>query len=300
MKKTWVLGLLAGVVCGSVLFVWGCQPKSDPLVEFDGGVLTSQDLDAHYEKLKNSSQFRGRTEQLTPEFVFDHAVNMEMIITKGLKEKLHQDPRIRAQIHAYMSDLFLKIMQDQLVPEINKDDFTEDQLKAFYEDNKDSYTTPAMLSVKMIKTDDENTALEAREQINSGDLDFIQAAARYSTDKKTANRGGDIGTRALKKFKPGWREVIGGLEPDVLSGPHQILDGWFLFELVAKTEPVVHTFEEKQAYIRNDLMYNQYRQAWQNTYDQLKKEYEVKVDQDQLDNFIRERTAKTDDSGEAA
>lgn len=298
-KKRW-MGLLAGVVLTIALFVWGCQSQKDPLVAFDGGCLTVQDLDAHYEKLKTSSTFKNRTEQLTPEFVFDHAVNMEMIITKGLKEKLHQDPRVRAQIHAYMSDLFLKIMQDELVPEINKDDFTEDELRAFYEKNKESYTTPAMLSVRMIKTDDQNTALNAKQRITSGDLDFIQAAAEYSTDKRTAARGGDIGTRALKKFKQGWNEIIGGLEPDVLSGPFQIQDSWFLFKLVKKTQPVVHSFEEKQAYIRNDLLYNKYRQAWQDTYDRLKKEYEVKVDQNQLDKFIRERTGGTKDSGDTA
>ncbi|MCG8552943.1 MAG: peptidyl-prolyl cis-trans isomerase [Desulfobacterales bacterium] len=300
MNKKLGMGLLAGAVLIGALCVWGCQSPKDPLVAFDGGCLTVQDLDAHYEKLKSSSTFKNRTEQLTPEFVFDHAVNMEMIITRGLKEKLHQDPRIRAQIHAYMSDLFLKIMQDELVPQINKNDFTEDELKAFYEENKESYTTPAMLSVRMIKTDDENTALKAKHQIASGNLDFIRAAAQYSTDTKTAGRGGDIGTRALRKFKSGWRDVIGGLEPDVLSGPYQIQDNWFLFELMKKTTPVVHSFEEKQAYIRNDLLYNKYRQAWRDTYDQLRKEYEVKVDQDQLDNFIRERTGGKIDSGDTA
>lgn len=298
MKKLPVL--FSTVLFVTALAVSGCQTQDDPLVKFDGGCLTVQDLEAHYEKLKTTPTFRSRPEQLTPKFVFDHAVNMEMIIAKGLEEKLHQDPRIRAQIHAYMSDLFLKIMQKELVPEINKDEFTDDQLKEFYETHKESYTSPAMLSVRMIKTSDEQTALEARGQIDSGQIDFVAAAAQYSLDKRTADRGGDIGTRSLKKFKPRWRDVIADLEPDVLSGPHQIDQEWYLFELVGKTEPVVHPFEEKKAYIRNDLLYNEYRQAWQDTYDQLKKEYEVKVDQNQLDSFIRDRTATPGQQADAA
>ncbi len=289
--------LLISCLC---VCLWGCNSRDDALVEFDGGCLTAQDLDAHYEKLKNSSQFRGRPEQLTPEFVFDHAVNMEMIIAKGLKENLHQDPRIRAQIHAYMSDLFLKVMQEHLVPQIDKDQFTEDQLKEFYETNQESYTSPSLLSVRMIKASDEQTALEARQIIEGAQMDFIEAAARYSVDKQTANRGGDIGTRSLKKFKPAWRQVIATLEPGSLSGPHNIDAAWYLFELVSKTDPVVHSYEEKAAYIRNDLLYARYREAWQNTYDRLKEEYKVKVNQDKLDAFILERTAKDGGDGDAA
>ena len=290
MKKNLILFFLPALVCA--LFLWGVgctDSDKDAIVQFKGGALTVEDLDAHYNKLKKSGGFRNKTEELTPEFVFDHALNMEMIIAKGLSENLHLDPRIRAEIHGFMSDLFLKIMQDNLVPKIDRDAFTDEELMAFYKAHKKSYTSPAMLSVRLIKTADEASAKKAMAQIETGEIDFPKAAALYSSDKETAARGGDIGTRSLKKFQPGWRETIDSLEPNQVSGPHRITDAWYLFELTDRIEPVVHSFEDKKAYIRNDLLLSKYRQAWQKTYDNLKEAFEVKVDELQLQAFIRDR-----------
>lgn len=292
MKKIWMRFLLVAVAIVTAGSLWGCTRKDDAVARFKGGILTVQDLDAHYEKLKKSNVFRNKREELTPEFVFDHALNMEMIIARGLEEKLHLDPRIRAEIHGFMSDLFLKIMQDSLVPEIKKEEFTETQLKEFYQTHKESYTPPSLLSVRMIKTADESRAMEARRKIETRQMGFMEAAETYSTDSQTAGHGGDIGTRALEKFRPAWQEIIGTLEPDQLTGPHRIKDAWYLFELTAKTEPMVHSFEEKKAYIRNDLLYAKYREAWQDTYDRLKDQYKVKVDENRLAEFIRVRKGK--------
>ena len=188
------------------------------VVKFKGGGLTTLDLDAHYTNLKKSRTFKNKPEELTSELVFDHALNMEMIITKGLDEKLHLDPGIRAQIHEFMSDLFLKVMQDRLVPKINKDNFTEEELNKFYNKHKNNYKTKAIYNVKMIKTKTLEPAWEAMKKIKAGQYDFARAAAEYSIDKKSKNRKGNIGSRALSKFRKDWQPVIASLETNTVSG----------------------------------------------------------------------------------
>ena len=118
-EKKWLWGWI--IIC---LMIIGCNDSnsgSQTVAKYDGGCLTLADLSAHREKMKKDTRFRKNPEKITPQFVFEHAVNMEMVIAKGLKQKLHLDPGIRTEIHYFMADLFLKIMQEKLVPEIDKD-----------------------------------------------------------------------------------------------------------------------------------------------------------------------------------
>ncbi|MCK5162527.1 MAG: peptidyl-prolyl cis-trans isomerase, partial [Desulfobacula sp.] len=111
-------------------------------------------------------------------------------------------------------------------------------------------------------------------------------AAEYSIDKKSKNRKGDIGSRALSKFRKDWQPVISSLETKKVSGPHKIRDAYYIFKLTNKTEPHQYSFEEKKPYVKNDLLYTRYREEWQKTYDSLKKEYKVKIDEKNLAAFL--------------
>lgn len=69
------------VVIAVLIFFCGCSSEKaeNTIARFEGGNITKQDLTAHYKKLKMESRYRNNSEQLTPAFVFDHALNMEMI-----------------------------------------------------------------------------------------------------------------------------------------------------------------------------------------------------------------------------
>jgi len=283
IAKSWIFLLLAVVVAG-------CPERRDSgnvLATFDGGRLTVEDVQAHLAKLKRTPRYRNNPEMLTSEFAFEHAVNMEMIIARGLKEELHLDPRIRAEIHDHMADLFLKIMQDSLVPKIDKENFTEEEVRAYFDAHPDSYATPALYDVRIIKAGDEASLKPVAEQLAGGAVTFDEAARKHSTDERTRDKGGATGLRDLKGFPPAWREVIGGLKAGEVSAPVPAGTSWYLFKLAAKTEPVPYEYEDRKAYVRNDLLYSRYREAWQETYANLKKEFSLKVEEARLKDFLK-------------
>ena len=287
--KLHALKILLTLFC-LTLGVSGChqaESGDNVVVRFKGGRLTAEDLSAHYDKMKKGTRFRRNQEQLTPEFAFEHAVNMEMIIAKGLEEKLHLDPRIRAEIHAFMADLFLKVMQEKLVPQIDKQDFSEEEVRAYFDAHPESYQTPAHYDVRIIRAADRAKLENIRVEIAKGAITFKAAARAHSTDGRTRDKGGAVGPRPLERFRPDWRAVIAELEPGSLSAPTAIGDDWFLFELAGRTAPVPHDFEEKKAYVRNDLLYARYRESWQATYERLKKEFALKVDAARRDRFLK-------------
>ena len=273
-----------------MLMLYGCQPEKaeNTIMSFDGGNLTKEDIAAHHKKLKMKSRYRNNPETLTPEFVFDHAVNMEMIIAKGLKEELHLDPWIRQEIHGFMSDLFLKIMQDRLVPKIDKAAISEEELKQFYEEHRDDYLKKPFYTINMIKTGSLQKAESIKAEIESGMITFDEAAKKYSTDEKSKNNKGFIGTRSLKKFRKEWQPAIKELELEKISAPQKIKEDYYIFKLIKKTKAYQHTYEEKRSYIRNDVLYSKYRDEWQDAYDKLKKEFHLKIDKEKLQAFYDE------------
>lgn len=278
--------LLAAAVWG--LGVPACQKAErggDVVARFDGGSITVEDLNAHWAKLKKDPRFRDKPEVLTPAFAFEHAVNMEMIIAKGLKEKLHLDPRIRTEIHDFMADLFLKVMQEHLIPEIDKADFSDEEIRAYFDAHPESYQTPARYHVKVIKAENGELLDRILKRIESGETTFEAAAGRYSTDERTREKGGAVGIRPLDRFRPEWRRVIAALPPGTISVPTAIGGAWYLLKLEDKTEPVPQHYETRKAYVRNDLLYARYREAWETAYDRLKKEFKLEIDNARLKAF---------------
>jgi hypothetical protein len=280
---------LALVAC--LIFLTSCfdgKAADNVVVSFEGGGLTIEDLLAHHDILQRTDRNRGDSQRLTPEYVLDHAVNMELIIAKGLKEKLHLDPHIRARIHRCMSELFLKVLTEKLVPEIDREDFTEEEVRAYYEEHRESYRSEPAYGIRIIKSNDKDLLGDLRSKIERDEVSFASAAQEYSEDDGSREKGGYIGKRRLDQYKPNWRTSVQDLRLNKITGPRRIGDAYYLLQLVEKTEPRQFTYEEKKAYVRNDLLYSRYREEWRNAYDRLREEFSLEVDEDNVARFYRE------------
>lgn len=64
---------------------------------------------------------------------------------------------------------------------------------------------------------DESTAKEVLGKINSGELDFAEAAKKYSTDTVSAEKGGDVGWDQLSSFVTEYTDALSALEEGQVS-----------------------------------------------------------------------------------
>lgn len=281
MKKTIIAILTAAVLtgCGQ-----SGSDDSNVLATFKGGVLTTEDIQAHKRTLQRSGQFKNKPETLTPEFVFEHALNMEMIIAKGLEEKLHRDAAIRNDLHRHMSALFLKMMQDQLVTAIDKESIREEEMRTFYEQHKEQYSKKSQYTLHAFSVAGEQ-ASAAMAAIKDGVMTFAAAASTYGLDEQERKNGGETGIRTLRRFQPAWQPVVKSLKVGEVSGPLEIDGVAYIMLLERKTKPYQYSYDEKKTYIRNDVLYSRYQKQWQKIYDELRDRYEVKINRDNLEAF---------------
>lgn len=70
----------------------------------------------------------------------------------------------------------------------------------------------------LFNSDDEATAQDVLDRINSGELDFAEAAREYSQDTASAENGGDVGWDKLNNFVTEYTDALSGLEKDQVSG----------------------------------------------------------------------------------
>ncbi len=264
-----------------VLFLWGCGAANpDEVVRFKGGNLTVQDLTEHAKKLSTRKEYSGKPDALTDQAVLDHAVNMEMLIAEGLERNLHLDPRIRQEIHSFMSDLFLKILNEDLVPKIRPEDIGEEEIRAHYERFLDSsYKTPDKYSVSWLRS-------ENREQIESIAAALAEGGVAFESVAGTPDvQAGAHASLSLSEYPKELRNAIPSLSPGKSSVPVQSGKAWWILRLDAIEPGQPMDFEKRKPYIRNDVLYAKYREAWQAAYESLRREHGVEISEQGMKKF---------------
>ena len=275
------------VIVVLLLVVGGCSANSEDeqvLARFEGGVITVADVEAHLQSMKRDSRFRKQPELLTPEFAFEHALNMEMIIARGLELNLHRDPVIRNKLHEQMSDLFVKLLQDQLIETIDRSSITDEEVRAFYEENKKQYLIPASYHVHAFSVAPEQVE-SVQQALTARLITFAEAARHYGLEEDERERGGDTGMRSLRRFQPEWRPVVKSLPVAEVVGPKEIGGKSYMLMLERKTEPKQRDFEKRKEYIRNDVLYSRYQNQWQDVYDELRRNYKVEIKDELLQRY---------------
>jgi parvulin-like peptidyl-prolyl isomerase len=79
---------------------------------------------------------------------------------------------------------------------------------------------------------------------------------------------------------------VAALKLEQVSGPFEINGHYHILRLDSRTDPVPYAFEDRETYVRNDLLYARYRDEWTKAYDQLKKQFQVEVNEQQLAAFL--------------
>ena len=119
----------------------------------------------------------------------------------------------------YRQNIELSLLYTDLYATFASDEEpAEEDLLTYAQSYATSYDGAKRSSHILFSSDDEATAQEVLDKINSGELDFAAAAEEYSTDTSSASEGGDVGWDKLTSFVDEYQEALDGLEKDQVSG----------------------------------------------------------------------------------
>lgn len=217
-----------------------------------GITVSAEEVESQFEKAKTQA---GGEEQLQS-ILDENNITMERF-KEGLRDNL----------------LFQKIY-----PEVTKDapEVTDEQARAFYDENPDQFQAPEMRTVShiLVKTPEEAQAVEQR--LAAGE-DFATVATEVSTDPGSKDNGGSLGQVPTEGsgFVPEFEAAMKQLQAGEISEPVQSQFGYHIIKVESITPPGMQSFEEVVEDLKMGLMIEAQRKVFEEWLNSVRGDYDI-------------------------
>jgi peptidyl-prolyl cis-trans isomerase C len=163
--------------------------KSPVVAKIDDMTITMQALDSEIEKLPPNLQKEYEDPEKKLEFL-KQMVSIELFYRAAKRSGLENDKDIIAKTFEIKKNL---MAQTYLASQIkDKIKLEPEDLKLYFEANKERYKTPKRAVVRMIVLNDEQKAADIKKRLDKGE-DFASIAKKVSIESKSAQNGGLLG-----------------------------------------------------------------------------------------------------------
>jgi parvulin-like peptidyl-prolyl isomerase len=129
----------------------------------------------------------------------------------------------------------------------------EDDIRAYYDRNRDAFRHRAARRVRHILVRDEASARRLAADLAAGG-DWDALAEALSVDRGSRTRGGDLGDVHRGEFAGPLEDAIFGAEIGAVVGPIQTEHGWHVARVDAVTDESVVPYPEARPVIEAELM----------------------------------------------
>jgi foldase protein PrsA len=134
----------------------------------------------------------------------------------------------------------------------SKIDITDEEMKTYFEENKESYNEAEQVEASHILVADEATAKEVKEKLTAGE-DFASLAKEYSTDTSNAESGGELGFFAKGEMATEFENAAFSMNIGDISEPIQTDFGYHIIKVTDKKEAKEAVYEDHKEEIKQTL-----------------------------------------------
>jgi peptidyl-prolyl cis-trans isomerase C len=161
-----------------------------PVAELAGVKITIGDLESAMSKQSPLMRKELSDPSKRKEFL-DKLLNLEVLAAEAARRGYDKDPEVVSVQRNQLASLMHRRIADG-IPETRP---TDDDLRAYYEANLDSYRKPAKVRARHIQVSDEAKAKQLLENVRANkpsQYEFRRLAQENSEDENTRLRGGDL------------------------------------------------------------------------------------------------------------
>jgi len=161
--------------------------------------------------------------------LLDDYIDTRIMVQKARAEGLDTDQDYQRRMQEFRKASLVNINRARLTRELNPSD---DEIRAFYEENRDRIMVREMRNVQMIVVNSEDEAASLKQRIASGEMTFYQAASEYSIDPNAKVNLGELGWVPQGSGFAELDRVTFELDPNEIGGPVQSPAGWHLVRVL--------------------------------------------------------------------
>ncbi len=200
----------------------------------------------------------------------------ELILQNATKDGLDKSPEIAEKLADLKKRLVVEAYLKKKVDE--QANVSDDELKKFYNQNKDKFKTGDEIKTSHILLKDEKTAKEVLAKVKAGG-NFEELAKKYSTDS-AALKGGDLGWVGKGAMIPEFEKAAFALKEGETSGIVKTKFGYHIIKVTGKRTAGTRSFEEVKDKLKAAILPSKQQEVFQKLKDELKKsgKYTIKED----------------------
>ncbi|WP_297417776.1 peptidyl-prolyl cis-trans isomerase [Clostridium sp.] len=232
-----------------------------------GNEITEKDLNAiisrYPEEQRVALQSEGKRKQLT-----EQLISFELMNKFGKEIGLDKTQEYKDAMENISKEVITSMAVNKILSDIT---VTDDEVKKYYEDNKEAFGKPETVSARHILVETEEEANKAKEEILSGKISFGDASMKYSMCPSNM-QGGSLGEFSRGKMVPEFEEAAFTAEIGEITEPVKTQFGYHLILVDEKNEASTKSFDEVKDNVLDQLI----KQNQHKKYEDMIKELEAK------------------------
>ena len=244
--------------------------KKEVVATVNGQPITKQQFEEyHLQNLKFVGQ-----RKITKEVSLQDLINRELGIQKAKKTGTSKDPEVVAKQEDI---LFHAQISKDLENEFKKINVTDEDVKKYYEDNKEYRTAHILYRLRAEPTPEEVKAaltqsVEIHEALLKNPDEFGKYASKFS-QTSNAPVGGDLGFQPPTRLAPEYFEAIKGQKVGFISKPIRTQMGFHIIKVLG-----VKSYDQIDKNLYKKIIYDKKRDAIiENYFKNLAKGAEIKT-----------------------
>ena len=131
-------------------------------------------------------------------------------------------------------------------------EITEDEMKTYFEENKDSFNQSEQVEASHILVENEETANEVKEKLDKGE-DFVELAKEYSIDTSNAENGGELEYFSKGTMVEEFENIAFSMNVGDISDPVKTDYGYHIISVTDKKEAKEANFEDHKEEIKQTM-----------------------------------------------
>jgi len=175
--------------------------------------------------------------------------------------------------------LYLQRLRDLVTKNVS---VSEDQMKQFYNTNKEKFVSEGSAHIAHILVSSEDQAKKVIERLNSGEK-FEDLAHELSLDEFSKIKGGDLGwvDKGSSDLDANIAKAVFSSDATGIIGPVKSDYGWHVIKVIERKSKGIKPFEDVKQGIENYLLQQEKDKVWQewlnNEYKKFKESAEIKI-----------------------
>ena len=204
--------------------------------------------------------------------ILGQLVANKLLLLDARRNLYEAEPAFKAELAKLRDNLLVSFAADKAIASVSVSDKDAED---YYNENREKFFSEESVNASHILVDSEELALELLAKIKSGEISFEDAAAENSTCPSKAN-GGNLGDFGRGQMVPEFDSAVFEMQVgDISEAPVKTQFGYHLIKLISRREAEAIPFAEIAPEIKNALLQEKQRAAYESKINQLKILYPV-------------------------